>query len=123
MSEQWTWAYEDATGAPMPEEGLGTTAFPTQSDAESWFGEVWHDLSAAGVAAAVPSAAAAPKPPDIGDAEGPLVAYVTDVRTSEVALLDRSVTLGDDVVVDVRGRDVAATVSKPPFVEVGVREK
>ena len=32
-------------------------------------------------------------------------------------------TLGDDVVVDVRGRDVAATVSKPPFVEVGVREK
>mgnify|MGYP003523529984 CR=1 FL=1 len=38
-----------------------------------------------------------------------------------LALLDRSVTLGDDVVIDVRGRDVAATVSKPPFVEVGVR--
>ena len=50
MSEQWTWAYEDSTGARMPEEGLGTTAFPTQSDAESWFGEVWHDLSAHGVA-------------------------------------------------------------------------
>jgi aminomethyltransferase len=40
-----------------------------------------------------------------------------------LALLDRSVTLGDEVVVDVRGRPVAATVSKPPFVEVGVREK
>ena len=35
----------------MPAEGLSETAFPTQSDAESWFGEVWHDLSAAGVAA------------------------------------------------------------------------
>ena len=35
----------------MPAAGLGETAFTTQSDAESWFGEVWHDLSAAGVAA------------------------------------------------------------------------
>jgi hypothetical protein len=53
--------------------------------------------AAAGVAAAVPSAAAAPKPPDIGDAEGPLVAYVTDVRTSEVALLvgEREVVVHD----------------------------
>jgi hypothetical protein len=51
VSEQWTWTYEDATGAPLPPAGLGETAFPTQSDAESWFGEVWHDLSAAGVAA------------------------------------------------------------------------
>ena len=32
-------------------EGLSETAFPTQSDAESWFGEVWHDLADAGVAA------------------------------------------------------------------------
>ncbi|MFL6080382.1 MAG: hypothetical protein ACJ714_10680 [Ornithinibacter sp.] len=51
MSEQWTWAYEGPDGAPLPAAGLGETAFPTQSDAESWFGEVWHDLSAAGVAA------------------------------------------------------------------------
>ncbi|HEX6917581.1 MAG TPA: glycine cleavage system protein T, partial [Phycicoccus sp.] len=36
-------------------------------------------------------------------------------------LLDRSVTLGDDVVVDVRGRDLPASVTKPPFVEAGVR--
>ena len=51
MSEQWTWTYVDADGAPLTGEGLSTTAFPTQSDAESWFGEVWHDLSEAGVAA------------------------------------------------------------------------
>ena len=51
MSEQWTWTYEDAAGEAMTGEGLSTTAFPTQSDAESWFGEVWHDLTDAGVAA------------------------------------------------------------------------
>ncbi len=51
MSEQWTWTYEDAVGAVMTGEALGESAFPTQSDAESWFGEVWQDLSAAGVAA------------------------------------------------------------------------
>jgi aminomethyltransferase len=39
-----------------------------------------------------------------------------------LALLDRSVAIGDDVVIDVRGRAVEATVTKPPFVEVGVRE-
>lgn len=51
MTEQWTWTYEDASGSPMTGEGLTETGFPTQSDAESWFGEVWHDLSDAGVAA------------------------------------------------------------------------
>ena len=51
MSEQWTWTYEDAAGEALTGEGLSTTAFPTQSDAESWFGEVWHDLTDAGVAA------------------------------------------------------------------------
>ena len=35
----------------MSGEGLSETPFPTQSDAESWFGEVWHDLADAGVAA------------------------------------------------------------------------
>lgn len=39
-----------------------------------------------------------------------------------LALLDRSVADGDEVVIDVRGREVAATVTKPPFVEVQVRE-
>ena len=51
MSEQWTWTYEDAGGAPVTGESLSSSAFPTQSDAESWFGEVWHELAEAGVAA------------------------------------------------------------------------
>lgn len=39
-----------------------------------------------------------------------------------LALLAPSVAEGDEVVIDVRGRDVAARVVKPPFVEVGVHE-
>jgi aminomethyltransferase len=39
-----------------------------------------------------------------------------------LALLEPSVGLGADVVVDVRGRDVPATVVKPPFVEVQTRQ-
>ena len=39
-----------------------------------------------------------------------------------LALLDRSISVGDEVVIDVRGRPVAATVTKPPFVAAGVRE-
>ena len=65
---------------------------------------------------------------EVKDADGNVVGEVTSGTFSPtrkqgiaLALLDRSVTLGDDVVIDVRGRDVAATVSKPPFVEVGVR--
>ena len=33
----------------MRGEGLVTTAFPSQSDAESWFGETWPELAEAGV--------------------------------------------------------------------------
>lgn len=53
----WTWRYEDgagdevtgttqagAVGATLPREGFGT-----QGDAESWLGEAWRDLLAAGV--------------------------------------------------------------------------
>lgn len=39
-----------------------------------------------------------------------------------LALLDRGVAEGDAVVVDVRGREVVATVAKPPFVEAGVHD-
>ena len=39
-----------------------------------------------------------------------------------LALLAPTVGLGDEVVIDVRGRQVAATVVKPPFVQVQVRE-
>ena len=36
-----------------------------------------------------------------------------------LALLDRAVAEGDEVVIDVRGRQITATVKKPPFVEGG----
>ena len=39
-----------------------------------------------------------------------------------LALLERSVAVGDSVVIDVRGRDLPANVVKPPFVDVSVRE-
>jgi aminomethyltransferase len=38
-----------------------------------------------------------------------------------LALLAPSVNLGDEVVIDVRGRAVTATVVKPPFVQVEIR--
>jgi hypothetical protein len=43
----WTWRYEDAEGRPVdgPNE-----AFSSQSDAESWIGQTWRELVAAGVA-------------------------------------------------------------------------
>lgn len=51
MSEGWHWTYEDTDGAPLSGMGLVSTAFPTQSDAESWLGEQWRALFATGVAA------------------------------------------------------------------------
>jgi aminomethyltransferase len=39
-----------------------------------------------------------------------------------LALLAPTVAEGDEVVIDVRGREVPARVVRPPFVEVGVRE-
>ncbi|MGA8211835.1 MAG: hypothetical protein WB441_14615 [Nocardioidaceae bacterium] len=47
----WRWRLEDGQGA---EVAAGTTAagaagFPSQSDAESWIGEVWRDLLDEGV--------------------------------------------------------------------------
>lgn len=50
MSESWTWTYEDAAGAEVSGSKLPTTSYPTQSDAESWLGESWRDLSDQGVA-------------------------------------------------------------------------
>jgi hypothetical protein len=49
MSETWTWRYVDADGATINPEGVPTTGFPTQSDAESWLGEEWRTLLDAGV--------------------------------------------------------------------------
>ncbi|MFW5474779.1 hypothetical protein ACOCJ5_15830 [Knoellia sp. CPCC 206450] len=51
MTEAWTWSYEDADGGAVTGEPTTDAAFPTQSDAENWFGEVWRELADAGVAA------------------------------------------------------------------------
>jgi hypothetical protein len=49
----WTWRYESADGTPLdPDELTAAPAaevFPSQSDAESWIGEVWQELLHAGV--------------------------------------------------------------------------
>jgi hypothetical protein len=45
----WTWRYENGDGQPVagPDE-----AFTSQADAESWIGQTWRDLLAAGSATA-----------------------------------------------------------------------
>lgn len=65
----------------------------------------------------------------VRDAAGATVGEVTSGTFSPtlrqgiaLALLERSVSLGDEVVIDVRGRAVPALVQRPPFVHVGVRE-
>jgi hypothetical protein len=49
MSEAWTWTFLDVDGTEMTGDALPTTGFPSQSEAENWFGESWHDLADAGV--------------------------------------------------------------------------
>ena len=46
----WTWRFEDATGVPLSLPDFTQPAQATQSDAESWLGETWHELADAGVA-------------------------------------------------------------------------
>jgi hypothetical protein len=52
----WTWRYlgeaGETTDAGAGVDGAGAE-FPTQSDAESWLGENWRELAAAGVDAVV----------------------------------------------------------------------
>jgi hypothetical protein len=49
----WRWRFEDESGTEVtpPVGGSAATAgwFPSQSDAESWVGEVWRDLLDDGV--------------------------------------------------------------------------
>jgi hypothetical protein len=49
----WTWRYETADGTPLDADALSSAPraeiFPSQSDAESWLGEVWQELLHAGV--------------------------------------------------------------------------
>lgn len=42
----WTWRYEGGDGRSMP--GPAET-FSSQADAESWLGQAWRELAAAGV--------------------------------------------------------------------------
>lgn len=49
MTDAWTWTFLDAEGKELTGAQLPISAFPSQSEAESWFGESWHDLQAAGV--------------------------------------------------------------------------
>jgi hypothetical protein len=44
----WSWRYQDAEGQAVAAAPEGET-FPTKGDAESWLGETWRDLLAAGV--------------------------------------------------------------------------
>jgi hypothetical protein len=46
----WSWRYESAEGQPVsgPVETFGS-----QADAESWIGQSWRDLAAAGVSTVV----------------------------------------------------------------------
>lgn len=45
----WTWRLENAEGKPVDTGELGRHEFGSRSDAESWVGEFWRDLVAAGV--------------------------------------------------------------------------
>jgi hypothetical protein len=45
----WTWRYEKADGKPAYADDLHEAIFASQGDAESWLGENWRALLAAGV--------------------------------------------------------------------------
>jgi hypothetical protein len=48
----WWWRLEDADGAEVTvSSDYAGRRFSSQADAESWVGEIWADLAAAGVAA------------------------------------------------------------------------
>ena len=44
MSTQWRWDLLDEAGNPMVGPEPASPSFPTQSEAESWIGEVWPEL-------------------------------------------------------------------------------
>ena len=49
MASGWTWRFEAADGTTAGSGAEPAQPFPSQSDAESWLGEVWRDLLAEGV--------------------------------------------------------------------------
>ena len=40
----WRWRLEDSSGAEVSVADVPEQDFPSQSDAESWVGEVWKEL-------------------------------------------------------------------------------
>jgi hypothetical protein len=44
----WSWRYQDADGRPVTPP-VEEESFSAKGDAESWLGETWRDLLAAGV--------------------------------------------------------------------------
>ena len=48
----WTWQVETRDGIPDGGPLLDVPEFPSQSDAETWLGEVWRDLVDAGAVSA-----------------------------------------------------------------------
>jgi hypothetical protein len=54
LASSWRWRWEDSSGAEVevPEEGAAAAAaggFTSQSDAESWIGEMWSSVLEEGV--------------------------------------------------------------------------
>lgn len=46
---KWWWRLESSDGSEVSPAEFPRQDFPSQSDAESWVGEIWHDLLDEGV--------------------------------------------------------------------------
>ncbi|HWA66943.1 MAG TPA: hypothetical protein VG899_11305 [Mycobacteriales bacterium] len=46
----WAWRFENSDAVALDDGELPAESFPTQADAETWIGEAWRELAAAGVA-------------------------------------------------------------------------
>jgi len=49
--QTWWWRLEDASGQEVSVDEVSRQDFPSQSDAESWVGEVWQDMLEGGAEA------------------------------------------------------------------------
>ncbi len=45
----WTWRFENAGGKEVDGGDLAGAEFSAQGDAETWLGEIWRELTDAGV--------------------------------------------------------------------------
>ncbi|WP_067969098.1 hypothetical protein [Nocardiopsis trehalosi] len=46
----WSWRYEAADGRVLDEDAAPAELFSSRGDAESWLGEEWRGIAAAGAA-------------------------------------------------------------------------